>query len=382
MGGTSIDLLRGCMATFRGAHIIMRIDNFLSQETALVSKALEILGLHHAYGAHVVVRDLSLSLAPGEIGALLGASGCGKTTVLRCVAGFEAPQRGEIRIDEQTVTRPGLVVPPERRRIGMVFQDHALFPHLTIAQNVAFGLRGLDRRARANRVAEMLDVVGLSTLADAWPHQLSGGQRQRAALARALAPQPALLLLDEPFSSLDEALRARLAHEVRALLRDRGMTALVVTHDQHEAFAMADAVGLMHEGRIEQWGSPEALYRAPATRYAASFVGEGVFLRGRVSEGGGVETALGRLPVRFAGDGRVEPGASVEVLLRPEDVRFEAVATVQACVVDVLFRGAQCRLTLRLDSGEEVFALAHEVPLLGERVGVSVRPGDFPAFAE
>lgn len=352
----------------------------LAQGTISVSAALEIRGLHHAYGAHVVVRDLSLALAPGEIGALLGASGCGKTTVLRCVAGFEAPQRGEIRIDGQTVTRPGLVVPPERRRIGMVFQDHALFPHLTIAQNVAFGLRSLDRRARANRVAEMLDVVGLNTLADAWPHQLSGGQRQRAALARALAPQPALLLLDEPFSSLDEALRARLAHEVRALLRDRGMTALVVTHDQHEAFAMADVVGLMHEGRIEQWCSPEALYRAPTTRYAASFVGEGVFLRGRVSDTGEVETALGRLPVRFAGHDRAEPGASVEVLLRPEDVRLEAFAAVRARVVDVLFRGAQCRLTLRLDSGEEVFALSHEAPLLGETVGVSVRPADFPAF--
>lgn len=347
-----------------------------------MSAALEIRGLHHAYGAHVVVRDLSLALAPGEIGALLGASGCGKTTVLRCVAGFETPQRGEIRIDGQTVTRPGLVVPPERRRIGMVFQDHALFPHLTIAQNVAFGLRGLDRRARANRVAEMLDVVGLNTLADAWPHQLSGGQRQRAALARALAPQPALLLLDEPFSSLDEALRARLAHEVRVLLRERGMTALVVTHDQHEAFAMADVVGLMHEGRIEQWCSPEALYRAPTTRYAASFVGEGVFLRGRLAGEGEVETALGRLPVVFAGEGAAAAGhGSVEVLLRPEDVQLEATSIVRARVVDVLFRGAQCRLTLRLSSGEDVFALAEVAPLVGETVGVTVRRGNFRAFA-
>ena len=347
-----------------------------------VSAALEIRGLHHAYGAHPVVRDLSLSLPAGTIGVLLGASGCGKTTVLRCVAGFEAPQRGDIFLDGRPVTRPGLVVPPQRRRIGMVFQDHALFPHLTIAQNVAFGLQGLDRRERARRVAEMLEVVGLSAWANAWPHQLSGGQQQRAALARALAPQPALLLLDEPFSSLDEALRARLAHEVRALLRERGMTALVVTHDQHEAFAMADAVGLMHEGRIEQWGSPEALYRTPATRHAAQFVGEGVFLRGRLAGEGEVETALGRLPVRFAGEGEAAAGqGNVEVLLRPEDVRLEAASPVRARVVDVLFRGAQCRLTLRLSSGEDVFALAEEAPLPSETVGVAVRRGNFRAFA-
>jgi iron(III) transport system ATP-binding protein len=205
----------------------------------------------HAYGHHAVVKDLSFQLHPGEIGCLLGASGCGKTTVLRLIAGFETPTQGTIHLQDTVVGAPRHCVPAERRNIGMVFQDYALFPHLSVAGNIGFGLRGTAAAPR--RIDELLAVVGLVGQGHKYPHELSGGQQQRVALARALAPRPHLLLLDEPFSNLDVELRERLSLEVRAILKETGTAAILVTHDQHEAFAVADVVGIMHAGRIEQW---------------------------------------------------------------------------------------------------------------------------------
>ncbi len=228
-----------------------------------MSALLEIVDVDLAYdtprGRRAIVHDLSLALARGHIGCLLGASGCGKSTVLRAVAGFEPVRRGEILLDGRVLSRPGSQVVPEKRRIGMMFQDYALFPHLTVAGNVGFGLRRSDRAARLARVAELLEMVGLAGAGDSYPHELSGGQQQRVALARALAPSPALLLLDEPFSNLDVDTRENLAFEVRDVLRSTGQSAILVTHNQAEAFAIADRVGMMTGGRIAHWETPDAL---------------------------------------------------------------------------------------------------------------------------
>ena len=226
-----------------------------------------------AYGHRSVVQDFSLTLPRGTVGCLLGPSGCGKTTVLRAIAGFEPLAAGEIRLDGTLVASRQQQLPPEQRRIGMVFQDHALFPHLTVGDNVGFGLHGQPDAAQ--RVAQMLDTVGLGGSAARYPHELSGGQQQRVALARALAPSPRLLLLDEPFSNLDIELRERLGGELRALLKAAGTTALLVTHDQHEAFAIADEIGIMCDGHIQQWASAYTLYHQPANRFVADFVGQG-----------------------------------------------------------------------------------------------------------
>ena len=244
-------------------------------------------------GARRVVDGLSFALEAGEIACLLGASGCGKTTVLRSIAGFEALQAGEIHLQSQLLSAPGVQLPPQQRGIGMVFQDYALFPHLTVAQNVGFGLRSLTKPEQARRVAEMLDLVGLGELGGRYIHELSGGQQQRVALARALAPQPRLLLLDEPFSNLDVELRERLGQEVRQILKATGTTAILVTHDQREAFAMADQIGVMSEGRIRQWGTPYDLYHQPVDRFVANFIGEGVLLPARLTGPQCIEFELG-----------------------------------------------------------------------------------------
>ncbi|HEX6016856.1 MAG TPA: ABC transporter ATP-binding protein, partial [Burkholderiaceae bacterium] len=328
-----------------------------------------------AYGSKVVVSALSLALPRGAIGCLLGPSGCGKTTVLRAIAGFEPVAAGEVRLDGRTLSRRGLHLPPEQRRIGMVFQDQALFPHLTVADNVGFGLRAAD--GAAERVAQMLDTVGLAHVARRYPHELSGGQQQRVALARALAPAPRLLLLDEPFSSLDIELREHLGAEVRALLKRSGITALLVTHDQHEAFAIADEVGVMRDGRIQQWDSAYNLYHQPANRFVADFVGQGVFLPGTVLDGSRVQVELGVLqsgqPVRCTEHGDVCPsGCQVDVLLRPDDVVHDDASAVTAQVLAKAFRGAEFLYTLQLPSGAKVLSLvpSHHNHAIGERIGI------------
>ncbi|MFN4148658.1 MAG: ABC transporter ATP-binding protein [Rhodocyclaceae bacterium] len=338
---------------------------------------LALENVRHAYGAHTILDGVSLSLQEGEIGCLLGASGCGKTTVLRLIAGFERPRSGRILLRDEVVSDSHRHVPVEKRRIGMVFQDYALFPHLTVAANVGFGL---DRKsALAKRhVDELLALVGLSGQGHRYPHELSGGQQQRVALARALAPRPHLLLLDEPFSNLDVELRQRLSLEVRDILKETGTAAILVTHDQHEAFAVADVVGVIHEGRIEQWDTPWNLYHRPATHRVADFVGEGAFLAGTVSSDGRIETELGRLSGLLVTecDGAsctlLPSGSPVEVLLRPDDIVHDDASALKAEILAKAFRGAEFLYTLRLASGARVLSLvpSHHDHAIGERIGI------------
>ena len=337
------------------------------------------------YGARTVVQDFSLVLPRGRVGCLLGPSGCGKTTVLRAVAGFEPVSAGLVQLDGETVSAPGRMLPPEARRIGMVFQDHALFPHLTVGENVAFGLRG--RADAATRVQQMLDTVGLAQTAQRYPHELSGGQQQRVALARALAPAPRLLLLDEPFSNLDIELRERLGGELRALLKATETTALLVTHDQHEAFAIADEIGIMRDGQIQQWDSAYNLYHQPANRFVADFVGQGAFLPGTVNDGTRVRTALGELespvPIRCTEHGDLCPtGCAVDVLLRPDDVVHDDASPVTAEVLAKAFRGAEFLYTLKLPSGDTVLSLvpSHHNHAIGERIGIRLQVDHVVAY--
>ena len=332
---------------------------------------LQIDRITVAYGARAVVQGLSFDLPRGTVGCLLGPSGCGKTTVLRAIAGFEPLGAGQVRLGGVVISSAQQHLPPEQRRIGMVFQDHALFPHLTVAANVGFGLRGQPDAAQ--RVQQMLDTVGLGAAGARYPHQLSGGQQQRVALARALAPQPRLLLLDEPFSNLDIELRERLGTELRAILKAAGTTALLVTHDQHEAFALADQIGIVSDGRIQQWDTAYRLYHQPANRFVADFVGQGVFLPGTVQPGQQIRMELGLLHGAEAGHGAALPtGCAVDVLLRPDDVVHDDASAVTARVLAKAFRGAEFLYTLQLASGATVLSLvpSHHNHAIGERIGI------------
>ncbi|WP_290678775.1 ABC transporter ATP-binding protein [Aquabacterium sp.] len=337
------------------------------------------------YGPKAIVENLSFSLPQGAIACLLGPSGCGKTSVLRALAGFEPLTAGSISLDGRTLSQPGRVVPPEQRRIGMVFQDYALFPHLTVAQNVRFGLRGHPDADR--RVADMLDTVGLAHAARRYPHELSGGQQQRVALARALAPQPAVLLLDEPFSNLDVALRERLAGEVRDILKATRTTAVLVTHDQHEAFAMADVVGVLAEGRLQQWDTAYALYHRPANRCVANFVGQGAFVHARVLDAHRLQLEVGVVPddqATFFTEDRMPflADSRVDVLLRPDDVVHDDASPIQARVVHKAFKGAEFLYTLALADGSEVLSTvpSHHDHAIGEAIGIRLDMSHVVAF--
>ena len=340
---------------------------------------LRLESIRAGYGERVVLHALSLHLAPGTVGCLLGPSGCGKTTALRAIAGFEPIAAGRILADGAAITEPGRIVPPEQRGIGMVFQDLALMPHLDVAANVAFGLHRTPRAERAARVSELLDLVGLAGSAKAFPHQLSGGQQQRVALARALAPRPRLVLLDEPFSSLDVELRERLSQDVRAILLHEKATALLVTHSQFEAFAMADVIGVMRAGHLHQWARAYDLYHQPADRFVADFIGEGRLVKGSRRADGAVEMELGVLPARA----ETHPAGPVEVLLRPDDVVHDDASPVQATVTGRAFRGAEFLYTLRLDSGSEVLSLvpSHHDHAIGSRIGIRLDVAHLIAFA-
>ena len=331
---------------------------------------LELKRTTQAYGQQLVVNDLSLALTHGEIGCLLGASGCGKTTVLRTIAGFEPLLDGEILINGQSVSRKGFLLPPAKRRIGMVFQDYALFPHLSIFDNVAFGLRGMDKVDRIRCVNDALNLVGLRSEHARYPHEISGGQQQRVALARALAPKPQLLLMDEPFSNLDVTLRERLSMEVRDILKEYGTTALFVTHNQNEAFAVADRIGVMHQGEILQWDKAHNLYHQPASPQIADFVGEGTLIKGVVRGQDRVETGLGLL------DGVMTEAmpdhTAVQLLVRPEDIVHDDDSPVKAEVLRRNFRGASILYTLQLANGDTVQALvpSHCDHQPGEKIGI------------
>ena len=343
-----------------------------------MAASVQVRNLEHAYGANRVVRGLDFLLPEGGIGCLLGPSGCGKTTVLRCLAGFEPIDGGLIALSGRVVSEPGRLTPPEDRRIGMVFQDYALFPHLTVAGNIGFGFGRRPSSEQRERIREMLDLVGLAGAGETYPHELSGGQQQRVALARALAPQPDLLLLDEPFSNLDIDLRDRLSLEVRDIIKASGTTAILVTHDQHESFALADEIGVMHEGRIEQWDTAYELYHRPATRFVADFVGEGVFLRGMVTGPRMLTTELGDLGTALPAPGN----GVVDVLLRPDDIVHDDESPWRAEVAAKAFRGADFLYTLKLASGTRVLSLvpSHHDHAIGEKIGIRLAIDHVVAF--
>lgn len=319
-----------------------------------------------------VVQGLTMQLRHGRIGCLLGPSGCGKSTVLRAICGFEPIQAGEITLDKQVVSSPDTTLAPEKRRVGVVFQDYALFPHLTNAQNVAFGLRDLPKKEALLKAEEWLERVGLKNVGSRYPHELSGGQQQRVALARAMAPEPELLLLDEPFSNLDVDLRERLAGEIRDILKANGTTALLVTHDQFEAFAIADDIGVMVDGRLVQWDSAYNLYHRPASRFVASFVGYGVFVPGVTRPGPAVEIELGTLPLPQSSYGL--PGEAVDVLLRADDIVHDDDSPLQAEVLTKAFRGGDFLYTVKLDSGQELLTMvpSHHDHAIGEKIGIKI----------
>ena len=350
---------------------------------------LELSGLRVQYAGRdrPAVNDVSLGLRAGELGVLIGPSGCGKTTLLRAVAGLERASGGEIRLGGELVSSASEHRAPQERRIGMVFQDYALFPHLDVARNVAFGIHHLPSAQRKARVVEVLELVGLDGSRHRFPHELSGGQQQRVALARALAPQPRLLLLDEPFSSLDVDLRERLAHELRSILKAAQATALFVTHDQLEAFAMGDVIGVMQGGALHQWEDAYSLYHRPATRFVADFIGHGVFAPATIVQRGSqavVQTPLGELtdvlecplPAAF-------PGGECDVLLRADDIVHDDDAPVKAEIVRKAFRGSEFLYTLRMAGGQEVMAHvpSHHDHKIGEWIGIRAQVDHIVTFA-
>jgi iron(III) transport system ATP-binding protein len=313
--------------------------------------ALVCAGLRKRFGDTVAVAGVDLEVPRGSLTALLGPSGCGKTTVLRMVAGLLDPDAGRIEIDGRTVVGEGPALPPERRRIGMVFQDYALFPHLSVARNVAYGLTGRSRTERRRRVAEVLDLVGLSDVGDRLPTALSGGQQQRVALARALAPEPELILLDEPFSNLDAALRATVREDVRAILREAQATAVFVTHDQEEALSLADRVAVMEAGEVHQVADPQTLYTDPATRFVAEFVGEADVVPGTRAGRYLVDTPVGRLATA-----RPVDDAEVAVVIRPEALRLRAAEDGTGIVVAISYFGHDQLVQVGLPGGQHLRA--------------------------
>lgn len=322
------------------------------------------------------ISRLTLALCKGEILALLGPSGSGKTTALRLIAGFEVPDEGTILLNGIPMAGGGVWIPPEERRIGMVFQDYALFPHLTLAENVAFGLGGKRKKLREAEAMEVLAMVGMEAMAERYPHELSGGQQQRVALARALAPEPLVILLDEPFSNLDADLRTDMRREVEKILRETGMSAILVTHDQEEAFAMAERVGVLNNGCLEQLDQPETLYHTPATRFVADFVGEADFLPGVVEDG--IVTEVGV----FDNVSGLPKGIKVELMIRPDDVHFEPSAQGKALVAGRRFRGSENRYALTLPSGMRLRSSQSSDRVLpaGTRVRTMVQPKHVVVF--
>jgi iron(III) transport system ATP-binding protein len=324
--------------------------------------ALEVVDLHKRYRKTPALNGISLALEHGELLAVVGPSGCGKSTLLRAIAGLTPPDSGRVVLDGQLVDDGSHRIPPERRGVGLVFQDHALFPHLTVRDNVGFGLGRSSGAEARSRVTDMLDLVGLGAHGDRFPHELSGGERQRVALARALAPKPALMLFDEPFASIDHNLRARLRADVVNALRSTGTASLFVTHDQSEALAIGDRIAVLRGGRVEQLDGPEAIFHRPANAFVGAFMGDASFL---VTEqvADGLRSALG--PV--AGDDGAALSGPVRAMVRPDDVHFEPDGDGSAEVVAAQYRGSGWLLTVELDDGQSVLAAASH--LLAKPVG-------------
>ncbi len=341
---------------------------------------LQLQDITCAYEGNVVVEHLTLAIHEGDVCCLLGPSGCGKTTVLRAIAGFHRVSDGDIVLQQRCISSAQQSTPPERRNIGMVFQDYALFPHLTVCDNVTFGLNHLSAQQKEQVCEEMLALVKLDHMGERFPHELSGGQQQRVALARALAPNPSVLLMDEPFSSLDVDLRRSLAIEVREILKSRNITAIMVTHDQEEAFAFADKIAVMNEGKIQQWASPFDLYHEPSTRFVANFIGQGAFLPGHVIDSTTVATEIGMISGNRCYDWL--PDSPVDVLLRPDDVIHNESSVKTGEVVSRVFAGTSTLYTLKLPTGSEVVSAfpSHHDYQVGDRVGIDIEADHLIAF--
>ncbi|MCH7663875.1 MAG: ABC transporter ATP-binding protein [Chloroflexi bacterium] len=327
--------------------------------------AVNGVGLSKIFGDVTAVNNLDITVKPGEILAVVGPSGCGKTTALRLIAGFEKPDTGRITLGENIVADERIHVPPEKRGVGMVFQEYALFPHLTVFDNVSFGLNRNNHR-EADTIS-MLKLVGLEVFAERYPHELSGGQRQRVALARALAPRPILILLDEPFSNLDADLRLRMREEVRVILRGINATAIFVTHDQEEALFMGDRLAVMYQGEIVQVGTPEEIFHQPATRFVAEFMGKTDFLPGEVVATG-IETEIGLIPQKL----ELKLGTKVELAVRADDIGFEPDKNSKSLVLARHFQGAMNLYRLRLPSGRLLHAYQPHTNIISPRTTVRV----------
>lgn len=319
-----------------------------------------------------ILQDVSLQLPQGQIASILGPSGCGKTTLLRSLAGFQQVSKGEIYVHEKLFSKQNYSLAPENRHIGMMFQDLALFPHLTVEQNIRFGLKSLTKSEQQSRVQHVLELTELQQQEKKYPHQLSGGQQQRVALARALAPKPEILLLDEPFSSLDPDLREQVATEVRKILKHENVTAVLVTHDQNEAFAMADEIGVMENGHIAQWDSAYNIYHQPKTRFVADFVGLGSMVPATVINDDTIDTEFGQ--VKGTIDGTHKAGDQVDLLVRPDDIPHDDSSPITAIVEEKRFRGAEFLYKLRLRSGNFVlcYAPSHHNHQIGEPIGIKL----------
>ena len=348
----------------------------------MTTPAVECREVSKRYGEVWAVRDLSLSVDSGEILSVLGPSGSGKTTMLRVIAGFESVNSGEVHIQGALASSPSVHQPPERRQVGMVFQEYALFPHLTVSQNIEFGLRKLALSERRERLSEVLDLTRLNGLGERYPHELSGGQQQRVALARTLAPHPVVVLLDEPFSNLDATLRLEVRREVEGILRESHMTAIFVTHDREEAFAIADRVAVVRDGHVDQIDSPDALYNAPSTPFVASMSGAGDFISAEV-RGHVAITEIGRIPCTAAAE-TSEDSPKAMLLVRPDDLDVNPSAEGAGEVTAREFRGDGIILTVKLPSGTAVRCRQHHSSELAPGARVDLTPsrrGPFLAFA-
>lgn len=337
-----------------------------------MSGLLEVNNIQCQYDGLVVINNLSFTLSAGGIGCLLGPSGCGKSTILRAIAGFEPLHQGSISLNNKEISSTRAILAPEKRQIGMVFQDYALFPHLNIADNIGFGLTKEKRHSAKSKIAELVKLVDLEGYEQRYPHELSGGQQQRVALARALAPEPSLILLDEPFSNLDTSLRTRLSFDIRIILKKLGISAILVTHDQKEAFAMCDHIGVIDSGSIQQWGSPYELYHEPTNRFVARFIGRGSFISGTTITPETFSSELGMIQGNRAYNW--PSGSEVEILIRPDDIVYDPGSPLSGKIIGKTFAGTSTEYQITLPSGNNIEATfpSHQDLNIGMSVHFSV----------
>lgn len=355
----------------------------LSQKTYRGVSGIKIIGIYGVVknlGADKVlaVDELNLEVNKGEIVTLLGPSGCGKTTTLRLIAGFESPDSGEILIDGIRVAGKKTFVPPEKRNVGIVLQEFALFPHLNVRKNIAFGLRNLNKSEAEERIKSMIELTGLQGLEERYPYQLSGGQQQRVALARALAPSPLIVLFDEPFASIDPDLRSRMRIELKKILKKAGVTAVFVTHDQEEAFLIADRIVVMNKGMIHQIGTPMQVYHNPQDRFVAEFVGHADFISGKITSTK-IVTEIGELPLK---SNTVKEGSDVIVMLRPGDVEIIPTKSGIGIIETIEFKGKETLYSVKLKSGQIIHSTQNSsyVPAVGTEVNVTANPTHLVVF--